>query len=91
MSRFHWTKETVGGNVIYVLRDSRSYSRAIIVKNHEGFWGQIFTRDLPDSGPYKSRKEAADWVAHILVHFELVPTDSEFGEIPDVPANKRAA
>lgn len=87
MSRFAWTSETFG----FALRDGNGNARATMVRNHEGFWGQIITRDMPDSGPYKSRKEAADWVAAMLVRLELMPADSEFAAIPEIPAGKRAA
>ncbi len=81
MNRFYWTTEPFG----YVLRDGRGYARATIVRAPEGrsFYGQVITRDMPDSGPYKSRNEAAVWVAGILLTLELVPADSTFGEIPE--------
>ncbi len=77
--KFGWSHESFG----YALRDGNGNARATMVRNDEGFWGQIITRNMPDSGPYKSRKEAADWVAGMLVRLELVPIDSEFGEIPE--------
>lgn len=85
--RFTWTSESFG----FALRDGNGNARATMVRNGEGFWGQIITRDLPDSGPYKSRHEAADWVAGTLVRLELVPRDSDFTAIPEIPAGKRAA
>lgn len=33
---------------------------------------------------YKSRQDAADWVARMLVQWEMVPADSEFGAVPHV-------
>lgn len=85
--RFAWTSEPFG----YALRDGNGNARATMVRNHEGFWAQIITRDMPDSGPYQSRIEGATWVARMLVHLELVPADSAFGEVPIIPAGKRAA
>lgn len=85
--RFHWTPEPFG----YALRDGNGNARATMVRDPEGFWGQIVTRDMPDSGPYKSRKEAADWVALMLVRWGLVPADSLFAAIPELPKAKRAA
>lgn len=85
--RFSWTSEPFG----YALRDINGNARATMVRNHDGFWGQIITRNMPDSGPYKSRREAADWVAGMLVRLELVPVGSEFGEVPDIQRGKRAA
>lgn len=77
--RFHWTKESFG----YALRDSNNYARATIVRPQPWqFWGQIITSNMPDSGPYKSRKEASDWVTGALLRLELVPADSLFSEIP---------
>ena len=84
---FCWTSEPFG----FALRDGNGRARATMVRNGEGFWGQIITRDMPDSGPYSSRTEAATWVARMLVHLELVPAESEFGDIPEIPSGKRAA
>lgn len=85
--RFAWTSESFG----YALRDGNGNARATMVRDHEGFWGQVIARNMPDSGPYKSRKEAADWVTAHLMRLELVPPDSEFAAIPDIPIGKRAA
>jgi hypothetical protein len=75
--KFHWTAESFG----YALRDANNYARATMVRNHEGFWGQIITANMPDSGPYRSRAEAAAWVARMLVAWELVPAGSEFENV----------
>lgn len=87
--RFHWTLEN-NGDQLYALRDANGYTRACIHQEAkgQGFYGLIFLRNLPDSGPYKSRQEAADWVARILVKLEAVPADSEFGPLPQL---RRAA
>jgi hypothetical protein len=42
--RFAWTSETFG----YALRDGDGRARATMVRDHEGFWGQIITRNMPD-------------------------------------------
>lgn len=84
--RLAWSTDPWG----YTLRDGNGNARATMVRDHEEFWGQVITRGLPDSGPYKSRKEAADWVTQTLARLELVPVDSEFTAIPEIPAGKRA-
>lgn len=77
-NKFHWTKEEYG----YVLRDSRGYARSAITSpNRHEFYGVLFVRDLPNSGPYKSRKEAADWVTRMAVRLGHLPSDSVFEEI----------
>lgn len=87
MSRFHWTTESFG----YALRDSRNYARCCITRGKEGgFYGLILASGLPDSGPYKSRKEAAEWVQRMAVQLEHLPADSEFSDVPGV-SEKAAA
>lgn len=81
MSRFYWTIEDCG----YALRDSRGYTRAAITSpgHSEGFYGVVFQRGLPDSGPYKNRQDAADWVARILPTLDhTIPADSTFAPLP---------
>lgn len=86
MTRFYWTKETAFRG--YTLRDSLGYARSIITSpNRHEFYGQVFTRDMPDSGPYKTRQEAANWVAGTLVRLELVPADSTFEPVPEIDRN----
>lgn len=89
--KFHWTSETAFTG--YTLRDSRGYARAVITTpgSWKGFYGQVFARDMPASGPYKSRQEAADFVTGLLVKLSLVPADSEFGDLPEIPKDKRVA
>tara|TARA_R110000868_G_C10898660_1_gene764158 strand:- start:1279 stop:1530 length:252 start_codon:yes stop_codon:yes gene_type:complete len=76
MTRFHWTKETWG----YALRDSKNCARATVVRGkppHDpGFYAQVIASGMPDSGPYKSRLDAGDWAAGMLVKLELVPKGS---------------
>lgn len=79
-NKFHWTKEEYG----YVLRDSNGYARSAITvrnTNRHQFYGVLFMRNLPKSGPYKSRKEAAEWVTSMAVRFGHLPSDSTFEDI----------
>lgn len=77
-NHFHWTREGYG----YALRDSRGYARAVIGSpNRHQFFGILFIRNLPESGPYKSRKEAADWVTSMAVRLKHLPADSTFDDI----------
>lgn len=88
--RFYWTTETFG----YALRDPRTYTRAMITSPWpwEGFYGCIFQRNLPDSGPYKTRQEAADWVQRMLPKLDhTVPADSTFAELPPWQERERPA
>lgn len=84
--RFCWTKEAAFRG--YALRDAHGYTRSIITTpNRHEFYGQVFARDMPDSGPYKTRQEAADWVTGTLLRFELVPADSVFEAVPEIDRN----
>ena len=87
--RLSWSRESFG----YALRDGDGLARATMVQNREGFWGQIITRNMPDSGPYKNRRDAAQWVARMMVRWELVPATSTFDQNFPVPvaAKRRAA
>lgn len=84
--RFFWTKETAFRG--YTLRDPHGYARSIITSpNRHEFYGQIFTTDLPDSGPYKTRQEAAAWVTNTLMRLKLLPDDSTFERVPEIDRN----
>lgn len=89
--KFHWTIEPFG----YCLRDSRGYARSVVIRATPeyggGFYGELFIRDRPLSGPYKGRQEAADWVTSMLVRLGELPPESEFGLIPDTAKSMRAA
>lgn len=79
--RYSWTVETYG----YALRDGRGFPFAVLTSPgpREGFYSHILEADLPASGPYKTRKEAADWAAGMLVRHGTAAADSEFGDVPD--------
>ena len=86
MARFHWTKEysEPSQKHYYVLRDSHNLVRAHIVPSpppETGFYGRLFAGKWLESGPYKARQDAADWVTGILVKLEVLPATSEFGLI----------
>lgn len=79
--RLHWTVEDVG----YALRDPRGYTRACITSTGHGagFYGVVFQRGLPDSGPYKNRQDAADWVQTMIAKLDhTIPADATFSDLP---------
>ena len=86
--RFHWTIEDYG----YVLRDGRNLARACVGRSlkEPGFFGVVFMTDLPDSGPYKSRREAADWVETMCIAWGHLPKDAVFSPLPE-ERKRRAA
>lgn len=74
--RFHWTKEPWG----YALRDSNNRARATMISGKpphaQGFYGQVIDAGMPESGPYKSRAECAEWVAQYFLREVAQPGDS---------------
>ncbi len=79
--RFYWSIEDCG----YALRDANGRTRAAITSPgpSEGFYGVVFQRGLPDSGPYKNRQDAADWVTGIIHKLDhTIPADSTFTPLP---------
>lgn len=80
--QFHWTKETAFKG--YTCRDDKGYARAIVTGPgiHRFYYGEVFTRDRPNGGPFLLLVEAADWVTTALVEMGLVPADSQFSALP---------
>jgi len=66
------------------LRDSAGRARAIVTVRRRRFFGQVFTRDMPAAGPYRSEGLAAAWVTAKLKRLELVPSRSKFGLLADI-------
>ena len=78
--RFHWTHEKPP-LPRYALRDSNGYTHAAITGKGM-FYGLLFEPGLPDSGPYKCRQDAADWIAKMMVQLNPNLKDSVFEKVP---------